>query len=216
MDYPNEPVPERRDDFAAYAPHVIHEGPPEYWDLRLEEALQLALKNSPVLRDLGGQVLTNPQIVRTVQGPAITETDPNVGVEAALSQYDADLSATGNWQNNHRAINNEFFGGGTRLFQQDLNQYQVQISKFAATGGHTFLRQNTIYDANNAPANLFPTPGTRTSRPKSANPSCKVPDRSYNRIAGPNGIIGLATRRVDRAVSTPTSAWPISSWACAT
>ena len=106
MDYPNEPVPERKDDFAAYAPHVIHEGPPEYWDLRLEEALQLALKNSPVLRDLGGQVLTNPQIVRTVQGPAITETDPNVGVEAALSQYDADLSATGNWQNNHRAINN--------------------------------------------------------------------------------------------------------------
>jgi hypothetical protein len=122
MEYPNEPVPERKDDFSSFAPHVIREGPPQYWDLKLEEALQLALKNSPVLRDLGGQVLTNPQIVRTVQGPAIAETDPNTGVEAALSQFDADLSATGNWQNNHRALNNSFFGGGTRLFQQDLKQ----------------------------------------------------------------------------------------------
>ena len=39
MEYPKEPVPERQDDFAAYAPHVIREGPPEYWDLTLEEAL---------------------------------------------------------------------------------------------------------------------------------------------------------------------------------
>ena len=102
MEYPNEPVPERKDDFSSFAPHVIREGPPQYWDMKLDEALKLAMVNSPVLRDLGGQVLVNPQSVRTVQGPAIAETDPNYGVEAALSQFDADLSATGNWQNNHR------------------------------------------------------------------------------------------------------------------
>jgi hypothetical protein len=205
MEYPKEPVPERQDDFAAFAPHVIREGPPEYWDLKLEEALQLALMNSPVLRDLGGQVLTNPQIVRTIQGPAITETDPNIGVEAALSQFDADFSATGNWQNNHRAINNAFFGGGTRLFQQDLNQYQVQLAKRAATGGQYFLRQNTIYDANNAPANLFPSAWDTMIEAEVRQPLLQGAGTLYNRIAGPNGTIGVAQGVLIARVNTDIS-----------
>jgi hypothetical protein len=205
MDYPKGPVPERKDDFAAFAPHVIREGPPEYWDLPLEEALKLALMNSPVLRDLGGLVLTNPQIMRTIQGPAITETDPNFGVEAALSQFDADFSATGNWQNNHRAINNAFFGGGTRLFQQDLNQYQVQIAKRAATGGQYFLRQNTIYDANNAPANLFPSAWDTMIEAEVRQPLLQGAGSLYNRIAGPNGTIGVAQGVLIARVNTDIS-----------
>jgi outer membrane protein TolC len=205
MEYPNEPVPERKDDFSSFAPHVIREGPPQYWDLKLEEALQLALKNSPVLRDLGGQVLTNPQIVRTVQGPAIAETDPNVGVEAALSQFDADLSATGNWQNNHRALNNSFFGGGTRLFQQDLNQYQVQLAKRAATGGQYFLRQNTVYDANNAPANLFPSAWDTNIEAEVRQPLLQGAGVLYNRIAGPNGTVGQASGVLIARINTDIS-----------
>ena len=205
MEYPNEPVPERKDDFASFAPHVIREGPPQYWDLKLEEALQLALMNSPVLRDLGGQVLTNPQIVRTIQGPAITETDPNFGVEAALSQFDADFSATGNWQNNHRALNNSFFGGGTRLFQQDLNQYQVQLAKRAATGGQYFLRQNTTYDANNAPANLFPSAWDTNIEAEVRQPLLQGAGVLYNRIAGPNGTVGQANGVLIARVNTDIS-----------
>ncbi|HVU88534.1 MAG TPA: TolC family protein [Pirellulales bacterium] len=205
MEYPNEPVPERKDDFSSFAPHVIREGPPQYWDLTLEEALKLAMVNSPVLRDLGGQVLVNPQIVRTVQGPAITETDPNYGVEAALSQFDADLSATGNWQNNHRALNNEFFGGGTRLFQQDLNQYQIQLAKRAATGGQYFLRQNTVYDANNAPANLFPHSWDNNIEAEVRQPLLQGAGVLYNRIAGPNGTIGQANGVLIARVNTDIS-----------
>jgi outer membrane protein TolC len=205
MEYPNEPVPERKDDFSSFAPHVIRDGPPQYWDLKLEEALKLALVNSPVLRDLGGQVLVNPQIVRTIQNPAITETDPNTGVEAALSQFDADLSATGNWQNNHRALNNSFFGGGTRLFQQDLNQYQVQLSKTAATGGTYFLRHNTIYDANNAPANLFPHSWDTNIEAEVRQPLLQGAGVLYNRIAGPNGTIGQANGVLIARVNTDIS-----------
>src|SRR5262245_5269951 len=56
--------------------------PPEYWNLRLEEAIQLALSNARVLRDLGGLVLRSPVAVRTIEEPAIVETDPRFGVEA--------------------------------------------------------------------------------------------------------------------------------------
>jgi len=205
MEYPNEPVPERKDDFASFAPHVIREGAPQYWDLRLEEALQLALQNSPVLRDLGGQILNNPQIARTIQGPSIVETDPNFGVEAALAQFDADLSATGNWQNNHRALNNSFFGGGTRLFSQDLNQYQVQLAKRAATGGQYFLRQNTIYDANNAPANLFPSAWDTNIEMEVRQPLLQGAGVLYNRIAGPNGTVGQAQGVLIARVNTDIS-----------
>ncbi len=205
MEYPNEPVPERKDDFSSFAPHVIREGPPQYWDMKLDEALKLAMVNSPVLRDLGGQVLVNPQSVRTVQGPAIAETDPNYGVEAALSQFDADLSATGNWQNNHRALNNSFFGGGTRLFQQDLNQYQVQLAKRAATGGQYFLRQNTTYDANNAPANLFPHSWDTNIEVEARQPLLQGAGVLYNRIAGPNGTVGQAAGVLIARVNTDIS-----------
>src|SRR5687768_15897116 len=34
---------------------LADQGPPEYWPLRLEEAIQMALANSRVMRDLGGR-----------------------------------------------------------------------------------------------------------------------------------------------------------------
>ena len=205
MEYPKEPVPERTDDFATFAPHVIRDGPPEYWDLKLEEAMQLALMNSPVLRDLGGQVLTNPQAVRTIQGPAIVETDPKIGVEAALSQFDANLSATGNFQKNDRALNNSFFGGGTRIFVQDLDQFQTQISKRAATGGQYFLRHNTIFDGNNAPANLFPSAWDTNIEAEYRQPLLQGAGVLYNRIAGPNGTVGQANGVLIARVNTDIS-----------
>ena len=51
----------------------------------------------------------------------------------------------------------------------------------------------------------FPAPGTRTSRPKSASPSCKAPESLYNRIAGPNGIIGLPRGVLIARVNTDIS-----------
>jgi len=205
IDYPDEPVPERKDDFSSYAPHVVHEGPPEYWDLPLSEAMRLALINSPVLRDLGGQILQYPTTAKTIQGPSITETDPRTGVEAALSAFDAQLNATADWEKNDRAINNIFFGGGTRIFQQDYNKYMIELSKKAATGSQFFLRQNTVYDSNNAPANLFRSAWDVNAEAEVRQPLLQGAGVEFNRIAGPNAQIGLPQGVLIARVNTDIS-----------
>jgi len=56
-----------------------------------------------------------PDSTRTAIDPAAVETDPRIGIETALSNYDAQFSTSTYWEKNDRALNNEFFGGGTRL-----------------------------------------------------------------------------------------------------
>src|SRR5688572_21183907 len=55
--------------------------PANYWPLVLEEAVQISLVNSQVMRDLGGRVVGAPQAIRTIFDPAIQESDPRFGVE---------------------------------------------------------------------------------------------------------------------------------------
>ena len=88
-------------------------------DITLQEAVQTALAKSPVLRDVGGLVLQSPAALQTTYNPSITETDPRFGVDAALSAFDAQLSAGAFFEKNDRAFNNAIAGLGTQIFQQD-------------------------------------------------------------------------------------------------
>lgn len=164
--------------------------PPEYWDLCLEEVMHLALANSTVMRDLTGVMLQSPATLRTVQQPALIETDPRFGTDAALSAFDAVLKYSANWQKNDRALNNVFFGGGTRLLQQDLGVYQAQISKRTAMGSQFAIRHYTDYDANNAPGNAFPSAWNVNIEGEFRQPILQGGGLNYNRIVGPNGIPG--------------------------
>src|SRR4029078_516904 len=87
--------------------------------------------------------------------PAVAETDPRFGIEAALSEFDAPFRTITFWEKNERALNNVFVGGGTRLLQQDAGVFQAAITKRAVTGSQFTIRHNVDYDANNAPGNLF-------------------------------------------------------------
>jgi hypothetical protein len=165
--------------------------PPEYWDMPLEEAMQLALANSTVLRDLSGVVLRSPQNLRTIQDPAITETDPRFGVEAALSAFDANFQYSGYFEKNDRAINNQFFGGGTRELQQDLQTYIAQLSKKTAIGTELTLTNNVNYDFSNAPGNQFPGAWQTIIDGAFRQPILQGGGMTFNRIAGPNGVPGL-------------------------
>ena len=82
-----------------------------------------------MLRDLGGAVVRAPDATRTTYDPAIAETDPRFGIEAALSEFDAQLQSSMFWEKNDRALNNEFFGGGTRILFQDASVFQAAITK---------------------------------------------------------------------------------------
>ncbi len=164
---------------------------PEYWDVKLEEVIQLSLSQSKVLRDLGGAILRSPAAANTYWDPALQETDPRFGVDAALSAFDAQFSTSVFGEKNDKALNNEFFGGGTRLLQQDVLSLQSQLTKRAVTGTEFTFRHNAEYDANNAPGNRFPGAWNVNLESEFRHPLLQGSGMLFNRIAGPSTTPGI-------------------------
>ena len=164
---------------------------PEYWNLSLAEVIEIALENSQVLRELGGAVVRAPDATRTTYDAAIAETDPRFGMEAALSDFDAQLQSSVFWEKNHRALNNEFFGGGTRILFQDASVFQAAITKTAATGSQFTIRHNVDYDGNNAPGNLLPSAWNANVEAETRQPLLQGSGVQFNRIAGPFSTPGV-------------------------
>ncbi|MEX2187649.1 MAG: transporter, partial [Pirellulales bacterium] len=192
------------EDYSAAPPHVLDDRhPPKFRDLSLEQAVELALANSPVMRDLGGRVLRDPNAARTQFDPAIQETDPRFGVEAALSAFDASFATGMFWENNDRALNNIFEGGGTRLFQQDSGLYNFELRKRSAVGTQMALRHVLDYDYNNAPGNNVPNlPWGTWVEGEIRQPLWRGAGAEFNRIAGPDGVPGVNTGVLVARVNT--------------
>jgi len=164
---------------------------PTYQDITLEEAIHSALANSKIIRDIGGVVVRSPQGVPSTFDVALRETDPRFGVEAALSEYDAHVNSSVIYEDNDRVINNVFLGGITQPFRQRTSSITNGLSKRTAVGGELFLRNNLLYNQNNAPTNVFShywdsniEMGFRQSLLQGAG-------AEFNRIAGPSGIPGV-------------------------
>lgn len=176
-----------------------------YCDMTLEEVMNLALANSSVLRDLGGTVLRAPDVSRSKKDPSIIESDPRYGIEAALAAFDANFTSNFSYEKNDRALNNIFFGGGTRLFDQEFATLQTQVAKTAATGTKFALRNYTQYDANNAPGNAFPGAYTTWYDFEARQPLLKGAGTNFNRLAGPNAqpgyINGVLIARINSDIS---------------
>ncbi len=188
----DDPTVETVGDPVGTTPPLTIDGVPEdYWNMSLEEAIRLAMQNSPVLRDLDGTVLRAPETTRTRLNPAVTETDPRFGVESALSAFDTSFATSAFFEKNDRALNNIFFGGGTRTLEQDTFIVQSQLAKRAVTGTELSLRNEMIYDANNAPGNAFG--GAYDFNPEVVlrHPLLQGSGIEFNRIAGPSQTAGL-------------------------
>ncbi len=162
-----------------------------YRDLTLRETILIALSNSEVLRDLNATVLRAPEQVASQQTLPLVQTNPQLGIEAALSAFDAQLYAMGQWQNNDRQFNNRFFGGGANAFQQDLHDYVFQTSKRTATGAELALRSVTDYDANNATGNLVPSAWQSQFQAEIRQPLLRGGGLTFNRIAGAAALPGV-------------------------
>jgi outer membrane protein TolC len=192
VEYPSVEVCSLSEDWAAVEPiSLTSTVQPEYWDVKLEEVVQMALSQSKVIRDLGGAVLHSPANVQTYWDTAIVDTDPRFGIDAALSAFDAQFSTSVYGEKNDRALNNEFFGGGTRILKQDLFVQQTQITKQAVTGTQFSLRHYTDYDANNAPSNLFAHAWNTNFESEFRHPLLQGSGMEFNRIAGPTNVPGL-------------------------
>jgi outer membrane protein TolC len=184
---------------------LLTERPARYRDLRLQEAIHTALTNSTVLADLGGTVLRNPNTIRTIQGPAIAETDPRFGVDAALAAFDAQFVTRAFFEKNDRAFNNLFAGQGTVEFRQDAYVFQTAINKRAATGTQLSIRHNTDYDSNNAPANLFPSAWNTNIEGEFRQPLMQGATVAFNRIAGPDSFPGFYNGVLVARINTDVS-----------
>jgi outer membrane protein TolC len=174
------------------------------WNLTLEEAVQNALANSKVMRTLGGQVVSapetlsrSPDLAPTVYDPALMETDPRGGPEAALAAFDAQLHSTAGWTKtdtplNYPRVADPVFGSlFPAISGADTGVFMAEIYKTNATGGRTALRQNVGYDWSNRTLKQWPSDWTTSLEAEFRQPLLQGAGVQFNRIAGPSASPGL-------------------------
>ncbi|MCI0357511.1 MAG: TolC family protein [Planctomycetaceae bacterium] len=193
IEYPDAETPASPDTLETQAPFSLSTNPPrDFRPITLQEAVQTALAHSTVLRDVGGLVLNAPDSLRTRLGPALAETDPRFGPEAALSEFDAVLAAGTFFEKNDRAFNNAIAGLGTQFFQQDAHVYNFELRKRTAVGTSFAVRKRFDYDFNNSPFNNDPNlPWTMRIEGEVRQPLLQGAGVDFNRIAGTSGVPGF-------------------------
>lgn len=95
---------------------------------------------TPGQLSLPGSILTNTQL------------DSNQGVEAALAQFDAQLTSSLNYTKSDEPRNTVATNPNQPLvFQQDQVQWQTEIAKEAANGTQLLFRNVNVYSTNSNP-----------------------------------------------------------------
>ncbi|MDP6442531.1 MAG: TolC family protein [Pirellulaceae bacterium] len=163
----------------------------EIYELTLEEAIHTALSNNEVIRQLGAAVAQAPGAT-TVYDAALAESDPNGGIEGALSAFDAQLATSWYWNQIDRPINQTFPGLFLPSFNQFNSAFVAEVSKTSALGSRFALKHHANYDRNNNPSNRFPSAYTIDYEAEWRQPLLQGAGLEFNRIAGPNGQPGSA------------------------
>jgi len=211
IEYPDVEADRLADVAEAQRPFsLVNKDPKNFWELSLEEAMQIALSNNRVMRNIGGQVqgmpdflLRNPELAPTIYGPALAEANPRTGAEAALSAFDTQLSSSVTWGMTDAPQNISGDPNLTILFprvsEHDQGSFQAKLSKVTATGGQFSLTHNVIYDLDRF--SYPPPPATqRLAWPSDWNvnlearwqqPLLQGAGVQFNRIAGPGAQPGV-------------------------
>jgi len=178
--------------------------PKEIWNLTLEQAVQIALTNNRVMRTIGGQVqgppeflLRNPQLVPTVYDPALAESNPNTGVEAALSAFDVQFSSSLMWQRVDAPNNYNRWDGLALLLpyddREDIGTFEAKLTKMTATGGVFSISHDVDYAKTNFTNNIltgYPADWNVKLTAEMRQPLLQGAGVDFNRIAGPGGKVG--------------------------
>ena len=183
--------PQHRPEFGLAPLTSASDLPSESHPLTLDETIQLGLQDTKVLRGLGAQVVRAPTQSPTIFDPSIQATDPIFGIQAALAQFDAQLAASVDYNNNDDVFNNAIVGGGATEVQQDLFTSLFSLNKTTATGTQFALRSNVQYDSSNAPSLLFDSVWTTLWEAEARQPLLQGRGLQFNRIAGPNATPGF-------------------------
>lgn len=191
-------------------PPLVNEDPSKLptYDLTLAEAVQLAVRQSPVIRDLGGTFVNTPNFATTVYDPSLAHSNPALGVEAALAAFDAQYNAALFWNkldspNNRAGFLGEQFTPS--VSQGTTGNFRNELSKRTAQGGRFALRQITIYDNNNRPFRQFTSDFVGWVEAEWRQPLMRGAGTEFNRIVGtsqfPGQYNGVLIARVNEDVA---------------
>lgn len=172
-------------------PQTIAVEPANFVDMTRQQVIETALRDSRVIRDLGGRVLDSPDAVTTQYDFALRQTDPFYGPQAALAQFDTVLNSSLTSAKNDRVFNNTVLGGGAQELLQDTVSMQSGLSRRLPGGGVVSLNRRLDYDNNNRAANLFPSVWETQMEVGIRQPLLRGAGRQYNAIAGPNAQPGF-------------------------
>ena len=179
----------------ATAPHAL-EDPSQLpaMDLTLEQAIGLAVQQSPVLRSIGGTVVSAPAGTQTIFNPALVAASPQQGTEAALAAFDAQYTQSLTFGSTDLPSNRiPFQLPGSPLVSAQVSQnrnanFVGELSKQTATGARFALRHTVSYlrtqDASRTQL-LFPSSFSGWVEAEWRQPLLQGSGVLYNRIAGP-------------------------------
>jgi outer membrane protein TolC len=165
-------------------------------ELLLADAINLAMSNGDILRSLNANVVLNPLGVGTKFNPAIAETNPNTGVEGALSAFDAQVVARLFWNHDNRPNNVDPTNPIIQQFQRvafvnEGANFNYEINKRTATGASFAARHQIGYSLPNTPNLFYPSSYTGFVEAEYRQPLMKGSGVQYNRIAGTSGVNGV-------------------------
>ena len=216
IEYPDECVPSLDDVRNTLAPLTLdNPDPKEEWLLSLDEVRQMALENSKVLRQLSGVnfgpngisgtptlLLASPGAATTVWDPAIVESNPSAGVQAALSAFDAVWNTTSSWQKADLGRNYTPSYQDSVGTRSDTGTFQSTLSKTVATGGNVYASAGFGYDWNDANSRLWRSAWTSYVEAGFTQPLFRGAGVEFNRIAGPNSQMGYSNGVVIARINT--------------
>lgn len=189
VEYSNvvEPTPQE----VAYSqkPRTIRErSDDEILEMTLMQAIHTALTNNKMIRTRtnSAQMLANPTNTPSIYDPALGETGylfGNRGVEAALADFDAQLTATTQWGNNAQVLNS-FNTKGSQL-NNDTGVFTSSLSKTMANGGNFTVNHNWNYLSTNSPFVPLSNNYTGLLQAIYTQPLWAGAGVEYNRTAGP-------------------------------
>ena len=159
-------------------------------EITLDEAVQRAVQQSPVLRTIGGAIVNPVLGSATIYDPALASVSPNQGTEAALAAFDAQLAQQLFWSNVDRPNNQVVPGFTVAVGQANLATYNIDLSKRSVTGGQFAMRHVVNYSKTNNPNVLFPSTYEGWFEAEWRQPLLQGAGVTYNRIAGPTSAPG--------------------------
>ena len=170
------------------------------------------------MRNIGGQVqgppdflLRNPEAVPTIYDPALAESNPRAGAEAALAAFDTQFSSSLTWEklDTPQNVSPAYAAIFPNVNQSDLSTFQARLQKVTPTGGTFALTHEVDYAKTNNPSQDYIADWNVKLVAEMRQPILQGAGVQFNRIAGPGATPAPSTASWWRE-STPISPWPIS------